>query len=435
MRGTRSHQLPVTPPFLEDTVNRADANITATSRTGLHFTKRTAVIAIVTSAGALLIASVALAIGSPTSSSGIRGAATSASAPTPWTTSLNETNAPSVPIPGGAAEGSGAFDHVDCPAASSCVAVGADSSLSGLAATSSNDGKSWTSSIVPSGLPELTSVSCSSTSNCVAVGSGVAITTSDGGASWSAHTIPTSNTGLLGVSCPSGTSTCVAVGVTPDVGGPLNGAIITSNDGGVTWSATNTSFPIGAVGGVSCASSTFCVAVGAQILVTNDGGQKWAQQFVNGKVGVLRTVSCGSSTTCVAIGANPMGTRDSSQSGFGIQSTDGGAKWSAVSLPAGSWAINALSCPDASDCILIGLSVSGSSAPLWTSPDGGSTWSSTSFPATVTAVSSVDCTSSSSCVYVGIEGGSPTAGTNSSGSVWSSNPVTAIFSSAVGSVS
>lgn len=436
MRRTRSRHQSVAPPEKGSFMgNRADAIDGCFTRPRWRITKRTTFIVTTTVAGGLLIATVALAVGSTPSPTGTRTAVASVAAPTPWTTPQNETAAPSVPTPGGAAEGSGAFDQVDCPTASICVAVGADSSLSGLVATTNDGGNTWTSSSVPSGLPELTSVSCSSDSNCVAVGSGVDITSSDGGATWSAHSIPTKNVGLLGVSCPAGTSTCVAVGVTPDIGGPLNGAIITSNDGGVTWSATKSTFQLGAVGGVSCASSTFCVAVGAQILVTNDGGQSWTQQFVGGQVGILRTVSCGSPTTCVAIGANPAGVQESNQAGFGILSTDGGTKWTSVRLPASSWTVNALSCPDANDCVLSGPSIGGSGAPLWTSADGGSTWSSSPLPSTVTAVSSVNCASKTSCVYVGIAGGSPTAGSSSSSSNGSSNPITAIFTSAVGSAS
>jgi photosystem II stability/assembly factor-like uncharacterized protein len=400
-----------------------------------HLPKGMILVAFVVAALGLLSTSIALATGSPPTSIGPRSSDASVATASPWTTPQNELDAPSIPTPAGALQGYGAFDSVTCPSTSLCVAVGGDSNLSGNVATSNNDGGSWTTSAVPTGLPEMKSVSCSSASHCVAVGSGVAITSIDGGATWSAHSIPTSNTALLGVSCPSGTETCIGVGVIPNDGGPLNGAIVTSNDGGLTWSAPTTNIPLGAIGGVSCASSTFCVAVGAQILVTNDGGKSWTQQFVNGTVGVLRTVSCGSPTTCVAIGANPEGVRRSSETGFEIQSTDGGSEWSTVSLPAGSWTVNALSCPDSGDCVLSGPSLNQSGAPLWSSADGGSTWSTVALPAAVSAVSSLSCVTASSCVYVGLEGTSPTSGTSSGNVGWTLNPVTAVFSPVSGGAS
>jgi photosystem II stability/assembly factor-like uncharacterized protein len=414
---------------------RFNESIEVSERIRSRFMKRSVLVVTSTTTAGLLLASVALAIGSPSTSPRTRNLASSVSAPVPWTNPQNELGAPSISTPGGATEGAGAFDEVTCPTASLCVAAGGDSSLSGIVAISNDDGGTWTASTMPAGLPEVKSVSCSSATHCVAVGSGVAITSSDGGVTWSAHSIPTSNTALLGVSCPSGTTTCVAVGVIPNDGGPLNGAIVTSNDGGVTWSAPSTNFPLTALGGVSCASASFCVAVGAQILVTNDGGQTWTQQFVSGGTGILRTVSCGSPTTCVAIGANPMGATQSREPGFEIQSADGGTSWTAVSLPAGSWLVNALSCPDAGDCVLSGPSSIASGAPAWTSSDGGSTWSATVLPTAVSAVSSISCVSASSCVYVGLSGASSTSGTSAGSSGWSSNPVSTVFSTAAGSSS
>lgn len=399
-----------------------------------HLTK-SALLVIGASAAGLLLTSVALAIGSPTTPTGTRNPAASVVAPTLWTTPQNEIGAPSIPTPGGAAEGAGAFDSIICPTASLCIAVGGDSNLSGTVATSSNDGGAWSPGTVPAGLPEIKSVSCSSASHCVAVGSGVAIISSDGGATWSAHSIPTSNASLLGVSCPANTDTCVAVGVTPDVGGPLNGAIITSSDGGATWTAPTTKFPLAAIGGVSCASSTFCVAVGTQILVTGDAGQTWTQQFVDGGTGVLRTVSCSTSTSCVAIGVNPLGVDKSSSPGFEIQTTDGGSKWSDVNLLAGSWLVNALSCSNTGDCVLSGPSPNAAATPAWTSSDGGSTWSTDALPSTVSAVSSVSCYSASSCVYVGRSGANPISGNYSSSAGWSNTPVSSIFLTTVGSPS
>jgi hypothetical protein len=72
--------------------------------------------------------------------------------------------------PGGASAGHGAFNDVSCDSGTQCVAVGADSSGVGVVATSTNDGSSFTSVVLPSGTPALSSVSCVEPGTCVAVG-------------------------------------------------------------------------------------------------------------------------------------------------------------------------------------------------------------------------------------------------------------------------
>ncbi len=350
-----------------------------------------------------------------------------------WTVPANEVNAPIVSTPGGASVGDGNFNAVSCQTSTNCVAVGGDNNLVDVIATSTDGGSSWVQSSVASGEPELNAVTCASSTTCIAVGNGATVTSSDGGATWTTRAIPTPNTTLLGVSCPSSTS-CVSVGVSPGNDGPYGGQLLFSSDGGATWIVPTLPNEVGALGSVDCPSATFCVAVGAQILVSNDGGQTWTAQFVDGGTGILRSVSCSSSTDCVAIGANPLGATDAQTAAFGIGTTDGGTTWNPITLPAGSWSVNAISCSNEVDCTVGGLSVSGDTAPAWASTDGGMTWSSVDLPSGVSAIGALSCQSASHCVIVGLQDSQPVSGSSQGNSQWTISPVSSAFNSPAASL-
>jgi hypothetical protein len=205
-------------------------------------------------------------------------AATAASA-APWTP---------VPItlPAGAAEGS--LRGVSCPAAGSCVAVGShsatQSSLRGKPMVVTETAGAWEPAVAlaPPGDEEqsvLESVSCAAVGTCVAVGVegkiGLQpthpIAVAETGGQWGQAVDVTPPGGathalLYGVSCPSTTS-CVAVG--GDDSGPFT---VTETDG--TWgTAEQITMPAGLTGpnfevptvsllGVSCTAVGSCVAVG-----------------------------------------------------------------------------------------------------------------------------------------------------------------------------
>ena len=99
------------------------------------------------------------------------------------------------------------------------------------------------------GIGDVQSVSCSSASDCVAVGGNLnnkakpisldAIYTTDGGATWSQGVLPTDSgiDELSDVSCSS-TTDCIAVGIATSLSG--GGAFLTA-DGGATWSEASSS--------------------------------------------------------------------------------------------------------------------------------------------------------------------------------------------------
>ncbi len=97
--------------------------------------------------------------------------------------------------------------------------------LCALLAMSATARADWVSSTGPFGT-DLRSVSCSSSTRCVAAATdGRFIVTTDAGANWTAYG-STADPDLWGISCPS-TTVCYAAGTA--------GEIRKSTDGGVSW--------------------------------------------------------------------------------------------------------------------------------------------------------------------------------------------------------
>jgi photosystem II stability/assembly factor-like uncharacterized protein len=93
---------------------------------------------------------------------------------------------------------------------------------------------------------------------------GAVAATTDGGATWTSQALPTGITSLSGVSC-TGTEDCWAVGedVVQTAPGPVDsGVIVSTTDGGSTWTDVTVPDGVSAVDGVSCAAALTCTAVG-----------------------------------------------------------------------------------------------------------------------------------------------------------------------------
>ena len=169
----------------------------------------------------------------------------------------------------------GALDSVSCPATGNCTAVGSNSAGKALAAHW--NGKSWSDQSVasPQQLNLLESVSCTAVQDCVAVG--VAGTTSPAislaplaehwtGGTWAvlspANPAPGDITELNGVSCTSATN-CVAVGDYMDQA-DTSDTTLAEQWNGTSWTVLTTPSPaaFSALVSVSCPSATHCVAVG-----------------------------------------------------------------------------------------------------------------------------------------------------------------------------
>jgi hypothetical protein len=285
--------------------------------------------------------------------------------------------------------GIGQINAISCPSATTCTVVGygAPTNLPVLA-TTTNGGMSWTDQSLPPGLIQLLGISCPSTTTCSAVGAwngsaapsaeetAAVVTTTNGGASWTSESVPADSEDLLGISCPS-TTTCVAVGAVPYPAVscrpfpncPVNlSFVMFTTNGGTTWSGETGSSPGADEGdsfqGVSCPTTSECVAVGS----TNnpDGGQVGVAE------GILLSGACTLVTGC--------GT---------------------LSVPASSGYLGSVSCFSASTCIAVGGAlIATAGATGWTTEN-----------TSLQALSGVTCPSPSECLVSGgvAEDGQPGA--------------------------
>jgi hypothetical protein len=215
---------------------------------------------------------------------------------------------------------------VSCVSATSCMAVGSAtiSSVGVEALTESWNGSTW--SIAPSspaGSEFLTGVSCVAATSCIAVGwyntgEGPDQTESQSwnGSTWSLLSSPDEGTGsntLAGVSCASA-SFCTAVGAHL-ITGRISRTLIESWNGS-TWSivpSPHQGTGNNTLAGVSCRSASFCTAAGAyvnasgvsQTLIESWNGSTWSivpSPDQDGGQNQLRAVSCASTTSCTAVG-------------------------------------------------------------------------------------------------------------------------------------
>jgi hypothetical protein len=184
---------------------------------------------------------------------------------------------------------------VSCPSASFCAAV----DQAGNAVTF--NGTSWSSPVaVDATRNALTAVSCTSASFCVA-GDGGGNGFSYDGSTWSGPVVVnhvSNSEDIGGMSCPS-SSFCIAVGE--------NGTFETSINGGVTWTTPQTIKSGVNLQAVSCPSTGFCIAVDNAGNAYTYDGSAWsagapidtATAQIDG--GEFTAVSCPSASFCVAI--------------------------------------------------------------------------------------------------------------------------------------
>lgn len=213
------------------------------------------------------------------------------------------------------------FGHVSLTGISSagpklCLAVGSSATQnsscpSGSSYASTNGGRTWSSTALGCVVP--TNVFCSSVTTCEVTGQAVSngtqsqygqiMGTSDGGSSWQVqYKLVRGVTSLNGITCTSSKNCLV-------VGGSLKVPILTTVDGGATWTAPPAPFTAGALEAVACDTSQTCQAVGSGLsLTTADGGATWGTQAALGGIREMTSVACPTATLCVAVGDTPAGT-------------------------------------------------------------------------------------------------------------------------------
>ena len=345
---------------------------------------------------------------------------------------------------------------VSCVQTGECVAVSGSAPLS---LTRSSPGSQWVQNTPPpSGVQ---SISCFDSSICLVLGAG---TGSDfyswDGAAWTtlpplpakATTGYPLQTGNLTCTSPE---FCVAVGNSVDLYDGDSAAIQMWN--GTGWKDPVLIPPVAhpansALTDVSCASPSFCMAVGEQDssfpLVEEWNGTQWISLPTTAQQGVasLDAVSCPTRTFCFAVGTNEG--RYSGQSQF-IADEWNGSTWSPAPAPQplrydpGS-SQPALVCQQAPRCLSIWSPNSGSIERLGATTSGdadldptsqlwnGKSWTPVSMPSPPPTSNEFDifndesCVSVNDCVAVGVrmkEGQATSLIDSWNGSAWTSGPI------------
>ena len=317
-----------------------------------------------------------------------------------------------------------ALNGVSCTTTTACEAVGTVQQASEEALAEAWDGRSWTiqRGVAPAGAISnfLDAVSCVTASFCEAVGDGldptarnIALAEVWNGATWKIQPTPdpaklSNIRGLLnGVSCVS-TSFCVAVGQSNSVTG-----LFTEVWNGTSWKIL-TAPGSGALASVSCPAVNFCAAVGATIPAGGSpsaeidlwNGHSWSAVSPAPGFTTLTSVSCVSASFCGAVGAG--------SSGQDAQVWNGHS-WSVQPTPVPSGAspqdvnFNGVSCTAPNACEAVGgyftATLQGATlAEVW----NGTAWAiqptPSPMPAQGPSLSAVWCTSTAACTAVGVIG-------------------------------
>jgi hypothetical protein len=297
-----------------------------------------------------------------------------------------------------------------------------------LAASNAALGATWAlQTTVAPGAPEnLESSSCTSERACMAVGAytnasreTLGLTATWNGSAWSQHTaaLPREATGseFFDVSCSAETA-CTAVGRSQvrSFGIVISSAALVERWNGREWSVQTLATPArgtARVNGVSCASSTSCVAVGAasegggtEVLVESWNGTEWSVQTTPRVGGVLLDVSCTSATACTAVGYA------SAEEGrlVTVALRWDGREWRIQTTPNSAAIFTFLldvSCGSASACVAVGEWEARSGARSFTAVWNGSVWTAKEAPTPVgtehNVLFGVSCTSERACIGVG----------------------------------
>ena len=287
------------------------------------------------------------------------------------------------------------LSHVSCPAVSLCVADDDPGNI--LTATQPTGGRGAWTFTKPGASINDGPISCVSTDFCVIAGGGVSLSSMNptGGASaWTVSPMPAG--GVDGLSCAS-SSLCVAVG---------GDRILTSTDPTRATDAwTQTTLPgAQALGDVSCASNSMCVATDSQagkiFVSTNPTGGASAWETVLTSTGSNPAgVSCPSITLCVVFATYTSGGAAYTAVYSSADPSGGASAWKKIILPGFvSTFGSGVSCAPGPLCVAVdefgGMAIS-------TNPTGAaSAWQRTGFEFGTEGLDfrGVSCPSASLCV-------------------------------------
>jgi hypothetical protein len=207
-------------------------------------------------------------------------------------------------------------------------------------------------------IDQSSSVSCSSLSNCISVGNYInaedqsPFSESLNAGAWTASSLPlpkgvapspgggvflSPSPMIQSVSCVS-SSWCVAVGQYGRKGGRFTNPLIEVFDAG-TWTVQKLPRAFAELSAVSCTTTTSCVAVGAEnnggALLATLAGTTWTDTSLRAPKQFLWLdgVSCQTATACVAVGVADGSVTDNSPSETPVAATLSNGSWVLEALP------------------------------------------------------------------------------------------------------
>jgi hypothetical protein len=205
---------------------------------------------------------------------------------------------------------------------------------------------------------------------------GTLAVTVDGGTTWTLVSIPPGIGNLSGVACLAGpttgsgafpTTTTVAPATTTTTAPPeaANGAGSTA---ATTMAPTTTTPPPTTTAPVIGAPGVRCTVVGTTatsldaartghgvIITTANGGATWTNQPVTARSASLADVSCVAVGTCVAVGSTVAAT---AAGGLVAVSGKVGSPWAGASLVGSALPLTSVSCISVTRCVIVGESIS-----------------------------------------------------------------------------
>jgi hypothetical protein len=202
---------------------------------------------------------------------------------------------------------------------------------------------------------------------------------------------------LTALDCVSA-SLCWAVGSTVGSAGAPNGAaVIATTNGGISWVAQAIPPTVGFLSSIACSDQKRCTAVGqatstsdgqAMIIGTVDGGSVWSQEPTLPDILDLTAVTCRSDGRCVAIGSTATGV-------VALASATTGSAWSQEgSLPANTTGATDISCSDDQTCWVTAhtaVDLDHVSGTVAVSVDGGASWSALTMPPGIGYLNGISC--------------------------------------------
>ena len=292
------------------------------------------------------------------------------------------------------------------------------------------DGTNWRHLPSPDlglGGAELSSISCPTPDDCIAVGFYIParftmqaptypLIEEYDGQTWKVVTSPGvgPNSVLESVSCPNASS-CTAVGYeTTNLGQNPGDSFFIENFDGQSWTVTPTSSPGGTnseLDSVSCPSTASCVAVGniapksdttttLPLIEALEAG-KWTATTTptyTTRSGILYDVTCLAVGDCVAVGNAGTGQSSGSALVLALKGSTWTAQSAAQQQP-GDPSLTTLGCGDDDSCLVAGTSLE--SGKVIVARTDATSWDALDLPSASDNVQSVACMTTSKCVLVG----------------------------------